>query len=61
MKERAELVGGKLTIWSEVNNGTEVELITPASKVYAEPVRSFWSFGKRSAIESEIEETTERE
>jgi signal transduction histidine kinase len=31
MRERAALVGGKLTIWSEVDSGTEIELIIPAS------------------------------
>ena len=46
MKERALLVGGKLTIWSEVDSGTEVELIIPASKAYATQTRRFWYFGK---------------
>ena len=35
MKERATLVGGKLTIWSEVNAGTEVELRIAANTAYA--------------------------
>ena len=30
MRERATLIGGKLTIWSEVDAGTEVELRLPA-------------------------------
>ncbi|HEY0797250.1 MAG TPA: sensor histidine kinase [Acidisarcina sp.] len=35
MRERAKIMGGKLTIWSEHNSGTEVELIVPASIAYA--------------------------
>ena len=61
MKERAQLVGGKLTIWSEVDSGTEIELIIPASRAYIKPTREFWYFGKRSATKSEVKETTERE
>jgi signal transduction histidine kinase len=61
MKERAALVGGKLTFWSEVDNGTEVELIIPASKAYVTQQRRFWYFGKSSATDHDVEETTERE
>jgi len=32
--ERAKLMGGKLTVWSEVESGTEVELSIPASRAY---------------------------
>jgi signal transduction histidine kinase/ligand-binding sensor domain-containing protein len=35
MRERAELVGGKLTVWSEAGTGTEVELRVPANIAYA--------------------------
>jgi signal transduction histidine kinase len=35
MRERAKLLGGKLTVWSEVEAGTEVELSIPAAKAYA--------------------------
>ena len=35
MRERAKLIGGKLTIWSEVGVGTEVELVIPAGTAYA--------------------------
>jgi signal transduction histidine kinase len=35
MRERARLIGGKLTVWSAVDFGTEVELIIPASRAYA--------------------------
>ena len=61
MKERAKLVGGKLTIWSEVDGGTEIELIIPASRAYAKPTRGFWQFGKRSATDTDVEETIGRE
>jgi len=35
MRERAELLGGTLTLWSERGSGTEVELTIPASVAYA--------------------------
>jgi signal transduction histidine kinase len=35
MQERARLVGGKLTIWSELDSGTEAELTLPAALAYA--------------------------
>jgi signal transduction histidine kinase len=35
MRERAKLLGGKLTVWSEVETGTEVELSIPAANAYA--------------------------
>jgi signal transduction histidine kinase len=35
MSERARLLGGKLTVWSELDSGTEVELSIPAANVYA--------------------------
>jgi hypothetical protein len=34
MRERAELVGGKLVVWSELNLGTEIALTVPASIAY---------------------------
>jgi signal transduction histidine kinase/ligand-binding sensor domain-containing protein len=37
MRERAELVGGNLAIWSELDSGTEIELTIPASVAYAKP------------------------
>ena len=42
MRERATLVGGKLTIWSEVDAGTEVELRLPASTAYVTARRRSW-------------------
>src|SRR6267154_1799368 len=35
MRERAKLLGGKLTVWSELDSGTEVELSIPAANAYA--------------------------
>ena len=34
MRERAKLAGGKLTVWSGVDTGTEVELSIPAPHAY---------------------------
>src|SRR5262249_4922843 len=33
--ERAELVGGKLSVWSKLESGTEIELTIPARIAYA--------------------------
>jgi len=35
MRERAELMGGNLTVWTALDSGTEVELSVPASRAYA--------------------------
>jgi signal transduction histidine kinase len=35
MPERASVMGGRLTVWSEPNIGTEVELRVPAGAAYA--------------------------
>jgi hypothetical protein len=44
MPERAAVIGGKLTVWSEVGTGTEVELRLPAGTVYTTSARrSRWS------------------
>jgi hypothetical protein len=42
MRERAKLVGGKLTVWSELEYGTEVELSIPAAVAYATSPRRSW-------------------
>jgi signal transduction histidine kinase/ligand-binding sensor domain-containing protein len=42
MPERAELIGGELAIWSEVGDGTEVELRLSAPTAYAKPPRRSW-------------------
>ena len=34
MQERARLAGGKLTVFSRLDNGTEIELSIPASLAY---------------------------
>ncbi len=39
MRERAKLVGGKLTVWSQLDSGTEIELSIPASTAYTTPAR----------------------
>jgi len=61
MRERAELVGGKLTIWTELDSGTEIELIIPGARAYVKSSRPFWYFGKRTATETDEKETIERE
>ena len=42
MRERAKLAGGNLTVWSEVNAGTEVELRIPAGIAYTAARRGSW-------------------
>ena len=46
MRERATLIGGKLTIWSEVDAGTEVELRVPAHSAYVSGRKGSW-FSRR--------------
>ena len=48
MQERATLLGGKLTIWSEIDTGTEVELCVPVS-AYATARKGFWLLRKFAA------------
>lgn len=52
MRERAQLVGGKLAVWSELNGGTEVELTIPGSNAYAA--------GQRRAIAAVVRGQTKR-
>ena len=59
MRERARLIGGKLTVWSELDSGTEVELSIPASRAYTAPgdVRHSWlaeKFAKLSGNDTEL-------
>lgn len=61
MRERAKLVGGKLTIWTELDSGTEIELVIPGARAYVKSARPFWYFGKRSSAETDEKETIERE
>ena len=56
MPERAAVIGGNLTVWSEVGAGTEVELRLPAATVYATSARhSWWSrrFGAKAPADVE--------
>ncbi len=34
MRERAEIVGGRLDVWSKLDSGTQVELIVPSAAAY---------------------------
>jgi signal transduction histidine kinase len=61
MRERAKLIGGKLTIWTELDSGTEIELTIPGTRAYAKSTRTFWHFGKRSATDTAEKEPIERE
>ena len=61
MRERAKLVGGKLTIWTELDGGTEIELNIPGARAYVKSTRTFWHFGKRSATDTDEKEPIERE
>jgi signal transduction histidine kinase/ligand-binding sensor domain-containing protein len=60
MKERAKLVGGKLTIWTELDSGTEIELVIPGTRAYVKSRRPFWYFGKRSATQIHEKDPIER-
>ena len=42
MRERAKLTGGKLTVWSGLDSGTEVELGIPAAHAYTSSSSSTW-------------------
>jgi signal transduction histidine kinase/ligand-binding sensor domain-containing protein len=42
MRERATLIQGKLAVWSEVDEGTEVELRVPASAAYTTHRKRSW-------------------
>jgi ligand-binding sensor domain-containing protein/signal transduction histidine kinase len=58
MRERAKLIGGKLTVWSELDSGTEVELSIPASRAYtATAEQRSWlaeKFAKFSGKDTEL-------
>jgi len=58
MRERAKLIGGKLTVWSELDSGTEVELSIPASRAYtvADGQRSWLAekFAKLTGKDTEL-------
>jgi hypothetical protein len=42
MRERAEVVGGKLEVWSKLNSGTQVELSVPGKIAYGMLSRPAW-------------------
>jgi signal transduction histidine kinase len=47
MRERSERIGGRLKVWSEKNQGTEVELRISAVIAYAEPPIPAFSWLRR--------------
>jgi signal transduction histidine kinase/ligand-binding sensor domain-containing protein len=52
MRERAKLIGGKLTVWTAAESGTEIELIVPAARAYVASSRGSWfseKFSRKSA------------
>jgi signal transduction histidine kinase len=49
MRERATLIAAELTLWSEVDAGTELELRVPASNAYANARRRSWLANKFTA------------
>ncbi|MFZ0705411.1 MAG: two-component regulator propeller domain-containing protein [Candidatus Korobacteraceae bacterium] len=51
MRERASIIGGKLTVWSEVDAGTEVELRLPAGVAYVSAQRGSW-FSRKFAVKA---------
>jgi signal transduction histidine kinase len=57
MRERAKLIGGKLTVWTASGSGTEIELSVPASRAYtaAPSLLRSWFTGKFSGKDNEKE------
>jgi signal transduction histidine kinase len=55
MKERAEIAGGKLEIWSRHGSGTEIELTIPASNAYIGARPSTWFTPKLFNTATEVE------
>jgi signal transduction histidine kinase len=55
MRERAKLLGGKLTVWSELDSGTELELRIPATNTYstADGGKLSWLVEKLSGKDTE--------
>jgi hypothetical protein len=60
MRERAKLLGGKLTVWSEVETGTEVELSIPAANAYVTPDGRRRSWLAEKFAGKIVEKVTER-
>ena len=62
MRERAQLVGGKLAVWSKLDSGTEVDLSIPASTAYATSYRRrSWMSEAFSGRETNGKETDVKE
>jgi hypothetical protein len=59
MRERAKLIGGKLTVWSELDSGTEVELSIPAALAYAMTPTSLCSRLSENLIKRFCEKLTD--
>jgi signal transduction histidine kinase len=53
MRERAKLMGGKLTVWTAAESGTEIEIIIPAARAYAASPRRSWFAEKFSGTSEE--------
>ena len=45
MRERVKLVGGKLAIWTELDSGTEIEIIIPGASAYVISARPSGTWG----------------
>lgn len=58
MRERAEIVGGRLEVWSKRDTGTKVELSVPGAVAYRTPAERSW-FSKVIAGKSRKDERTE--
>ena len=53
MRERARLMGGKLTVWSAPESGAELELSIPAARAYATSASAWRSwFAKKFSREN---------
>jgi signal transduction histidine kinase/ligand-binding sensor domain-containing protein len=53
MRERAQLIGGQLELWSRAGVGTQVNLTIPAAAAYATPrARGVWPFATRTGTGS---------
>jgi signal transduction histidine kinase/ligand-binding sensor domain-containing protein len=42
MRERAEIAGGRLEVWSKLDTGTQIELSIPGAIAYDTPVQRTW-------------------
>jgi signal transduction histidine kinase len=42
MRERAEIVGGRLEVWSRLDSGTQIELTIPGATAYGVSARRSW-------------------